>query len=100
MTRAIDTNSPSYAATLAAKYVELQGLRKRIDTELTAVENGLRVAGLMPAGRPTKPPTHTLTEARAAHARWGRGLRDDDTVAGERQYQRERKRAARRRTAA
>jgi hypothetical protein len=57
------------------------------------------MAGLMPAGRPALAPTHTLAESRQAHAAYQRGHRDDWTMAGERQYQRDRKRAARERKA-
>lgn len=81
---------------LAARYIELQVLKKQLDVEITAIENGLRVAGLFRVGRPKVPPTHTLTQCREAHARWQRGERDNQWVIdGERQYQRERKAAKR-----
>jgi hypothetical protein len=53
----------------------------------------------MPAGRPALAPTHTLADSRKAHAAYMRGHRDDWTTAGERQYQRDRKRAKRERQA-
>lgn len=86
---------PSVAGQLARRYVELQDLKKKVDTELAAVENGLRMAGLLAgAGRPRLAPTHTVAEAREAHRRFAAGERDEAWVLdGERQYQRERKAA-------
>lgn len=81
---------------LVTRYGELQALKLRVDSELIAVENGLRVAGFMPIkGRPRIAPTHTEAEAREAHARHQRGETDDWIDAGERQYQRDRKRLKR-----
>lgn len=91
----MSTLEPQYIASLAAKYVELQELKKRLDTEIVAVEQGLRVAGLLPAGRPKVAPTHTAGEARDAHRRHAKGERSDWVDAGERQYQREAKRRRR-----
>ena len=80
---------------LRARYERLMVLQRELEAEIVAVTNGLRVAGLMPAGRPRIAPTHTADEARAAHAAYSRGHRDDWTVDGERQYQRDRKRVVR-----
>lgn len=81
---------------LIDRYERLQALKKRIDTELFAVERGLRVAGILAEhGRPRVAPTHSVSQARSAHAAWQRGDRDQWTVDGERQYQREKKRASR-----
>lgn len=88
---------------MVARYHRLQALKKRIDEELLAVERGLCVAGILSRhGRPNIAPTHTVSQARASHAAWQRGERDQWTVDGERQYQREKKRdeRARRRGAA
>ena len=85
------------SADALARLEQLQALRLRIDIEITAVENGLKVAGVLDnRGRPRVVPTHTLAEAKAAHAAHKRGERSDWIDAGERQYQRERKRDERR----
>lgn len=88
---------PTVAAQLAARYIELQDLKKKVDSELAAVENGLRMAGLLALrGKPRLAPTHTVTEAREAHRRFAAGDRGSKWVIdGERQYQRERKNARR-----
>lgn len=81
---------------LIPRYRELQALKLRVDNELEAVERGLRVAGILSEhGRPRIAPTHTVSQARASHAAWQRGERDQWTAEGERQYQREKRRAAR-----
>ena len=85
---------------LLTRYHRLQVLNQRIETELAALGAALRVAGLMPAGRPRIAPEFTSAQARAAHARFRSGADDEQTKAGERQYQRDRKRAARARGAA
>jgi hypothetical protein len=83
-----------YTEQLRTRYRKLQALKQRVDAELTAVENGLRVAGVIKHRGTWKiPPTHTAEQAREAHRRWQNGERDDTWVAaGERQYQRESKR--------
>lgn len=77
-------------------------VRDGIDQELTALRNGLRMAGdvdddLEPRrgpGRPTIPSlfTYTEEEARAAHSLWVQGVHTDWSRDGERAYQRESKR--------
>ena len=99
MTTAYDPHRKSEAEKLRVRYYELLKVKQRLDAEVVAVENGLRMAGLMPAGRPALAPTHTLAESRKAHSAYARGHRDDWTVSGERQYQRDRKRASRQREA-
>ena len=85
---------PGTIGSLAERYAHLQELKKKLDTELSIVENGLRRAGLLASGRPRLAPTHTLQESREAHRRWQAGERDNQWVIdGERQYQRERKMA-------
>lgn len=82
--------------TMLARYHQLQELKKRVDEELFAIERGLCVAGVLSVhGRPRNAPTHTVSQAKAAHAAWQRGERDEWTLLGERQYQREKKRTAR-----
>lgn len=74
----------------------LEELKRRVEADITAIKNGLIVAGHIDArGRRYKPPTHTDTEAKEAHAAHQRGERSDWIDAGERQYQREKKRATR-----
>lgn len=81
---------------LIARYRELEDLKLRVDSELIAVENSLRFAGFIPIkGRPRVAPTHTQAEARECHARHQRGERGEWIDAGERQYQRDRKRLKR-----
>lgn len=99
MTTAYDPRNPSDAERLRARYYQLLKVKQQLDTDIVAAENGLRMAGLMPAGRPALAPTHTLADSRKAHAAYMRGHRDDWTTAGERQYQRDRKRAKRDRQA-
>lgn len=88
MTHAIDTHNPRTIADLLARRAELERLLVEVETEIVAVEDGLRVAGLMPAGRPRKRPTHTPAEAREAHARHQAGESSDWIDEGERQYKR------------
>lgn len=85
---------------LLDRYARLQELKLRTDADLTSVEAGLRMSGLLSRhGRPEKSPTHTVQQCRDAHAAWQRGDRDEWTTMGERQYQRERKREERARRA-
>lgn len=96
---AYQPHKPTPAEAMRARYYELLKLKQRVDADVVAAENALRVARLMPAGRPSLAPTHTVEESRKAHAAYARGHRDDWTVDGERQYQRDRKRASRQREA-
>lgn len=92
MTTALDPRTPRTAADLLARRAELERLLVEVETEIVAVEDGLRVAGLMPAGRPRRRPTHTPAEAREAHRLHGQGETSDWIDEGERQYKRRNKR--------
>lgn len=94
MTTALEPRSATEY--LLARRALLEKLLVEVETELCAVEDGLRVAGLMPAGRPRMRPTHTPAEAREAHRLHQLGEHSDWIDQGERQYKR---RDARRRRA-
>lgn len=86
-------------AALRDKRDRLVDLRATVDAELADVTATLHQLGALQS-RALLPPTHTVDEARDAHRRFNAGDRDEWVVAGERQYQRDRKRrydAARRR---
>lgn len=87
--------------TLRRRRLRLIDLRARIDAELDALERGMRAAGVLPLGRPTRMPTITTAEARRAHAAYVRGIRTPEVVEGNRQYNRDNARQirARRRSA-
>jgi len=79
---------------LNRRYAELLELKKRIEQELTAVTNGIRVAEGRP-GRPLLPPAYTRDEVREAHKLYSQGVDTEWVREGERQYKREAKRAER-----
>lgn len=95
MTTALDTHNPRTVADLLARRAELERLLVDVETEIVAVEDGLRVAGLMPAGRPKKRPTHTPAEAREAHRLHQLGECSPWIDEGERQYKRRNQRRVR-----
>jgi hypothetical protein len=95
MTTALDLAMPRTVADLQARYAKLQRLIVDAQIELTAVEEGLRVAGVLRAGRPRKRPTHTVSEAREAHRLHQLGDLSPWVQDGERQYQRDNARARR-----
>lgn len=92
MTTTTDVRYPKTVADLIARRARLERLLVETEIELVAVEDGLRVAGLMPAGRPRRRPTHTPAEAREAHRLHGQGETSDWIDEGERQYKRRNKR--------
>ncbi len=75
---------------LIARYNQLGALKARVETELAAVEAGLRVAGVLPPrrGRPPIPQTLTEAQAREFHRRHQAGERSLEVIEGEREYQR------------
>lgn len=83
-------------AEMLERYRRLQALKLETEHEIAALERGLRVAGVLSRrGRPSVEPTHTAEQAREAHRRWTAGERGAWVASGERQYKRERRRAAR-----
>lgn len=95
MTTALDLARPRTVADLQARHVKLERLLVEIETELVAIEEGLRVARVMATGQPRKRPTHTRSEAKEAHRLHQNGDTTPWVRAGERQYQRDHKRRAR-----
>lgn len=90
------TVHPSAIDEMVARRDHLLDLRRRLESELVALERGLKVAGVLDGrGRPVSERTHTEADAREAHRRWARGERGEWVQAGERQYQREIKRSER-----
>lgn len=80
---------------LEARHAELQQLKQRLEVEIVAIQDGLRMHGRWGrAGRPRKPPTHTDAEALDCHNRYAAGDRTPWVVAGHQQYQREERRKA------
>lgn len=87
-------------ADLLERRAKLAKLRKEIDAEIVAIDNGLRMAGVLRLrGRPRKAPAYTDLEAREAHARHQAGERTPEVIEGHRQYQRENTRQRRSETA-
>jgi hypothetical protein len=79
---------------LQHRRAQLLALKLRVEAELEAVSNGIRMAqGL--AGRPRKPPTHTVAEEAEAQRRWMAGERTHWVEQGHRQRLRNLKRAER-----
>lgn len=85
---------------MVAELRKLEALKLNIEQRMFNLERGLLVAGVMAKrGRPPVKNTHTVSEAREAHRRHQRGDRTEWVVKGERQYQREIKRARKLRVA-
>lgn len=81
---------------LQERYAALEALQDKVATEKQAIEDQLRALGRWGrAGRRRLPPTHTPEEAEEAHRMWIEGQRTPWIEAGQRQYQRERRRAYR-----
>lgn len=88
------THRPMDADELEKRHRELQALKKRVEVEIVAIQDALRMHGRWGrAGRPRKAPTHTDAEALDAHNRYMRGETEDPwVVEGHRQYQRDSRR--------
>lgn len=86
---------------MLTEYKKLERLKLEIEQKMFFIERGLEMAGLLThRGRPPVKNTHTVTEARECHRRYLKGDRAEWVVKGERQYQRESKRARKLRGAA
>lgn len=82
---------------LETRYAKLLELKANLELELEAVRDGLRVAGVLPPrrGRPIIEDKLTEAQAREFHRRHLAGEDSEEVKAGEREYQRRHKRAAR-----